>query len=229
MSIHFIDPAELWFPDENQMGNDIVAAGGDLSPERLLLAYSMGIFPWYNKPGDIFWWCPEERAVLLTDQLHISRSMRQVITKEQFTWTIDKAFSEVVEGCRSGSRSGDTWILDETVKAYTRLHQMGYAHSVEVWETGQLVGGLYGISLGKVFFGESMFTRRPNASKFGLIKLAQFLDRKGWRILDCQVANAHTSSMGAQTFSRKDFLELLNKELKHPTIRGNWGSEETWL
>jgi leucyl/phenylalanyl-tRNA---protein transferase len=228
MPLFFLDKEELWFPRLNEMGSDIVATGADLRPERLILAYSMGIYPWYERPRDIFWWCPEERAVLFLDELHVSHSMRNVINKGIFTWTMDQAFDDVMAGCRSGKRIGETWIHEEMAKAYTKLHKMGYCHSVEVWQDGELAGGLYGVSLGNMFFGESMFTLRPNASKFGFIMLCRFLREKNWQFIDCQVANQHTLSFGTRDIPRELFLDLLRVQMKFPTVRGNWGDPKVW-
>jgi len=228
MPLFFLDNKELWFPRLNEMSGDIVATGSNLKPERLILAYSMGIYPWYEKPRNIFWWCPEERAVLFLKDLHISHSMRNVINKGNYTWTMDKAFDQVIAGCREGKREGKTWILDETVRAYTKLHKQGYAHSVEVWEGEELVGGLYGISLGNTFFGESMFSRKSNASKFGFIMLCQFLKAKNWEMIDCQVLNKYLLTFGAKNIPRELFLDLLRIEMKFPTIRGNWSDPEVW-
>lgn len=228
MPLFFLKKEELWFPRLNEMGSDIVAFGGDLRPERLLLAYSMGIYPWYERPRNIFWWCPEERSVLFLKDLHVSHSMRNLINRGAFTWTMDQAFDDVIDGCRSGERLADTWILEEVARAYKKLHQMGYCHSVEVWQDGELAGGLYGVSLGNLFFGESMFAVRPNASKFALIMLAQFLREKNWQMMDFQVANDHTRTFGVRDVPRELFLDLLRIQMKFPTVRGNWGDTAIW-
>lgn len=228
MSPYLLNDDELWFPEARDMRSELVAVGGDLKPERLLLAYSMGIFPWYNEPGQLLWWCPEERAVLFPEEIHVSRSMQKLIRQNNFRWTLDQCFDRVIDGCRTGERIGHTWILDEIVEAYTRLHQMGYCHSLEVWEGDELIGGIYGISLGHTFFGESMFSLRPNASKFGLIMLARFLHSMNWELIDCQVANPHTISFGARHITRTEFLDRLNHSLRHPTVQGNWGDPSLW-
>lgn len=213
---------ELWFPAEEEYGGDIVAVGGDLSLERIITGYSMGIFPWYNVPGEIVWWCPEERCLINVNQLRISHSMRNELNKNRYRVTYDTCFREVMEGCRWGPREGETWILDEVLEAYCSLHEKGLCHSVEVWEGDALVGGLYGGSLGRMFFGESMFSKRPNASKVGLIHLARRLQALGWQWIDCQVYTEHLGSLGAQTMLRADFLHLLQIELKYPTWKGAW-------
>jgi leucyl/phenylalanyl-tRNA---protein transferase len=221
MAVYQLDN-EIWFPSPDEYDSDIVAVGGDLRAERLLTGYSMGIFPWYNDPGEIIWWCPAERCLLMTDHVHISHSMRNVFNRNEYRFSMDTAFREVMEGCRGGDREGETWILDEMLEAYCHLHELGYAHSVEVWKDNALVGGLYGVSLGHVFFGESMFSRSPNSSKAALIWLSQHLKANGWKMIDCQVHTDHLESLGGEVYGRKEFLALLDVEMKYPTLRGNW-------
>lgn len=203
---------ELYFPPVRQASPEgIVAIGGDLSAERLMLAYRSGIFPWFDSDEPILWWSPPERMVLLFPELKISKSMRNVINRGTFTITWNTAFEQVIANCRSIKRDGQngTWISAEMIEAYTELHRLGYAKSVEVWQDGELVGGLYGIDLGHIFCGESMFSKVSNASKLAFIYLAKKLERENYRLLDCQVHNDHLESLGAQEILREDFLEIL--------------------
>lgn len=202
----------------------LLAVGGDLAPERLILAYVNGIFPWYSEGEPILWWSPDPRFVLFPDQLKISRSMRGLLKKNLFTVTFDTCFHEVVAACqetRKGREEG-TWITAAMTAAYIRLHELGLSHSVEAWREGTLAGGLYGVSLGKCFFGESMFTKVPNASKAALITLVKTLARYDFRLIDCQVYTGHLHSLGAEMMAREDFLQLLRKALDYETLRGNW-------
>ena len=201
----------------------ILAIGGDLSPQRLLLAYRMGIFPWYNDNEPILWWSPDPRFVLLPDELKVSRSMRQLLRKNLFRVTYDRQFREVMEGCRKPRiNENGTWIHEEMIAAYSELHARGFAHSVEVWQDQELVGGLYGVSLGKCFFGESMFTKVSNASKVALITLTRKLQALGFVLIDCQVYTHHLESLGAQMVPRTKFLKLLAEAVGRETLRGNW-------
>ncbi len=222
MPIYRLPDDEIWFPDPSEYEGDIIAVGGGLEAERLLHAYSIGIFPWYNEPDEIIWWCPEQRCVLFLDEIKISRSMRNVMNQRIFRVTTDRAFDEVIEGCRSGERKDATWLIDEMADAYRDLFRKGYAHSVEVWHEGVLVGGLYGVSLGHMFFGESMFTKMSNSSKIGFIALVQHLKSKGFKVIDCQVYNNHLGSLGARNIPRMDFLQLLKEELQFNTLKGLW-------
>lgn len=202
----------------------IIAIGGDLSVERLLEAYEHGIFPWYNEGSEILWWTPDPRFVLFTDELRVSKSMRSVINSKIFTVTYDTAFEHVIRNCKSSSRAGQegTWITQEMEEAYSKLHHLGYAHSVEVWKNDVLVGGLYGVSLGKVFFGESMFTTVSNASKFGFISLVSALKEKGFKLIDSQDYTAHLESLGAREITRTEFEKILKQELKLKSEVGKW-------
>jgi leucyl/phenylalanyl-tRNA---protein transferase len=227
MPIYRLRKDSLWMPDESEYEeNDIVAVGGDLSAERLILAYRLGIFPWYNEPGEPVWYNPLERAVLYVDRLKISDSMKAVIRKEEFSYSLDRCFLDVMEGCRSGDRIGYTWMHDEVVEVYCRLHELGLAHSVEVWHHGVLVGGLYGMSMGRVFYGESMFSHKSNASKYGFIHLVQLLATKGFEWIDCQVMTSHLASLGAEGVERSKFLKMLDKALEQPTYHGLWSEFE---
>lgn len=203
---------ELYFPPSTQISPEgILAIGGDLSPERLLLAYQNGIFPWFNEDEPILWWCPEERMVLFFEDLKISKSMRNIINQKKFNITFNTAFREVITHCKKAFRKGQegTWITNEMVEAYCKLNTLGIAKSVEVWQNNQLVGGLYGIDLGHVFCGESMFSTVSNASKVAFIYLAKQLEFAGYRLLDCQVYNDHLASLGCIEIDREDFLTLI--------------------
>lgn len=203
---------ELYFPNVNQASPEgIVAIGGDLSAERLMLAYRSGIFPWFEDDEPILWWSPPERMVLFLDELKVSKSMRNIINRKQFRITFNTAFRNVITNCRDIKRDGQpgTWITDDMTEAYCRLHELGFAKSVEVWQDDELVGGLYGIDLGHIFCGESMFSKVSNASKIGFIALVQQLKLAKYRLLDCQVHNNHLESLGAREIDRDDFLAIL--------------------
>lgn len=206
---------ELYFPSVYSASPEgIVAIGGDLSTERLLLAYKSGIFPWFEDDEPILWWSPPERMVLFFEELKISKSMRNIINRGIFKITYNTAFREVISNCRTITRDGQdgTWITEEMTEAYVKLHELGYVKSVEVWQDNQLVGGLYGIDLGTVFCGESMFSRASNASKVAFIALAQKLQRENYRLLDCQVHNAHLESLGAREIDREMFLRIITNK-----------------
>lgn len=204
---------ELWFPPTDAAEDyGLLAVGGDLSPERLLLAYSLGIFPWYNPGEPILWWSPDPRCVLFPSELHISRSMRKFLRKQPFRVTVNENFAGVIYWCRRLRKNLDgsgTWITPEIEKAFLRLHELGFAHSVECWDGDELVGGIYGICLGYLFCGESMFSRRPNASKLVLIHLVQKLEMLGFELLDCQQTTDHLLSLGATEISRYEFQQHL--------------------
>jgi len=208
---------EIIFPSPEHARKDgLLAIGGDLGEERLLKAYSMGIFPWYNDDSPILWWSPDPRLILIPEELNISRSLRKVIKKGIFKVTMDAAFEEVIRNCSEVTRKGQdgTWITEDMVEAYIRLHKSGYAHSVESWHEGELVGGLYGIILGKAFFGESMFSKASNASKVAFVTLVEKLRDKGFALIDCQVRTEHLISLGAREVHRKKFLDMLRKALE---------------
>ncbi|MCR9227462.1 MAG: leucyl/phenylalanyl-tRNA--protein transferase [Flavobacteriaceae bacterium] len=207
----------LEFPPVDTASEDgLLAVGGDLSPERLLLAYKNGIFPWFNDDSLILWWTPDPRMVLFPQKVKVSKSMRKVIRDEVFVLTQNTCFDQVVDYCAQVRRKGQdgTWITPEMKTAYMDLFKKGHAKSYEVWENGDLVGGLYGIDLGHVFCGESMFSLRANASKFAFIKMAQELGERGYRTIDCQVHTDHLESMGAELIPRKEFVELLQGNLR---------------
>lgn len=214
MALHVLDD-KLWFPPATEALQDgLLAIGGDLSTERLLLAYKNGIFPWFD--NDIpLWWHPNPRFILLPIDLKISKSMKQVLKQNKFQFTINKAFEEVITNCKKITRKNQdgTWITDDVQKAYIKLHQQGYAHSAEAWHNNQLVGGLYGVRLGKVFFGESMFSLQTNASKFAFINYVQTLIKEDVQLIDCQVYTEHLESLGAKMILREQFMQLLENLL----------------
>ena len=218
----------LVFPPLEQAEDGLLAVGGDLSPERLLLAYRSGIFPWYDESLPILWHSPDPRCVLPVDRLHVGRSLRRVLARGTYDIRYDTAFERVIRACQRTPRPGQdgTWITEEMVRAYVVLHGLGYAHSIEARLDGELVGGLYGVSLGRVFFGESMFAWKPNASKVALVRLAERIARWGFPFIDAQVPTPHTIAMGAEQWSRSTFIEGLRRELRHPTRRGSWGVDE---
>ena len=203
---------ELYFPPvEEASPEGILAVGGDLSSERLLLAYKNGIFPWFEEDEPILWWSPEERMVLFFEDLKISKSMRNVLNKGEFKVTFNKDFKAVMTNCQKAKRVGrnGTWITNDMINAYCKLHELGFAKSVEVWKNEELVGGLYGIDLGDVFCGESMFSKVSNASKVAFITLAQKLEKANYKLIDCQVHNSHLESLGCVEIEREEFMAIL--------------------
>ena len=215
----------LWFPPVSLADPDgLLAVGGDLSTERLLLAYRIGIFPWYNPGEPILWWSPNPRMVLYPAALKVSNSMKQVLRSGRFRVTLDTAFSEVINACANTPRNGEygTWIVPDMIHAYTQLHHLGWAHSVEVWEGDVLMGGLYGIGMGKVFCGESMFSRQANASKAGFITLVQWLVGQGVHFIDCQTHTPHLESLGAKLIPQSEYLVALQAALQDNLPVGKW-------
>lgn len=208
---------ELIFPPVHLAEPDgLLAMGGDLSPERLHLAYRNGIFPWYE--GDtILWWCPHPRFVLFPEELKISKSIKPLLNRDEFEFTVNKDFASVIHYCKNTKRPGQdgTWITDYVEKAYIKLYKLGIAHSAEVWKDGKLVGGLYGVKMGKVFFGESMFSLVSNASRFAFIKYVQLLKQEGIKLIDCQVYTEYLESLGARMIDREEFITLLQKHTDH--------------
>lgn len=204
-------------PVEKATDHGLLAAGGDLSPARLLDAYQRGIFPWFNKNDPILWWCPDPRMVLFTDDVHISKSLNKILRKGQFTVTMDRAFEQVMKACSAPRQNqptdpeNRTWIHNNMIEAYTDLHHQGYAHSIECWKDNELVGGLYGVSVGKAFFGESMFSFVPDSSKVALIALCQQLQRWDMPMIDCQIYSDHLSRMGGEEIPRAEFIKRLDK------------------
>lgn len=216
---------DLIFPDPRRANPDgLLAIGGDLRSERLLLAYRLGIFPWYEEGYPILWWSPPRRCVMNPAAFHISHSLGRVLRQQRFTVTFDQAFAEVIRACaetRIAAGKG-TWITEEMIDAYCALHEAGFAHSAEAWLANELVGGIYGVSLGSAFFGESMFKRVTNASKVVFATLAQRLS--GWRftMIDCQITNPHLQSLGSYEITRAEFLRRLAHALTFPTRAGRW-------
>jgi leucyl/phenylalanyl-tRNA--protein transferase len=204
----------LYFPPVEDADEDgLLAIGGDLTPARLLLAYRSGIFPWFNDEDPIYWWSPDPRFVLYPSQLKISKSMQQVVKKQTFQFSTNKAFKAVIQACSTTPRNGQngTWITNEMQEAYLHMHQLGYAHSAEAWLNDELVGGLYGIRLGNVFFGESMFSHVSNASKFAFIQYVQQLQKENVQLIDCQLHTDHLESLGAAMIPRKTFMQHLHQ------------------
>ena len=217
-NISWLDPANLDFPaTENALDdpNGLLAVGGDLSPERLIAAYRQGIFPWFDASQPILWWSPSPRAVLFPDSIYLSKSLKKRIRRQQYTVTCDQQFQQVIEHCAEIPRAGQdgTWITDEMLEAYCELFAMGIAHSIETWNNGQLVGGLYGIAIGKVFYGESMFSLSTDASKVAFAHLAKQLENWDFAVIDCQVSNPHLTSLGAEEINREVFSQLLSDNI----------------
>ncbi len=212
------------FPPPDTWDEELVGVGGNLSPGMLISAYAQGIFPWFNEGEEILWWSLDPRFVLYHDNLKVSKSMRKILKKGTFLLTVDRDFEAVMRGCSVVPREGQdgTWISEDMIAAYTGLHKLGFAHSVEVWEEDELAGGLYGLSLGSAFFGESMFARKSNASKAALIGLSSYLREKGFAFIDCQQHTPHLGSLGACDVSRDRFLRELKTSLQVPTQRGSW-------
>jgi leucyl/phenylalanyl-tRNA---protein transferase len=221
------DPPDA-FPDPRSALREpdgLLAAGGNLSPERLLYAYRRGIFPWYSAGQPVLWWCPDPRAVLFPADIRISRSLRKSLRRDGYEVTLDRVFPEVMQACaekRPTQPQTGTWITSEMRLAYQELHRLGHAHSVEVWMDGQLAGGLYGVAMGKVFFGESMFSRHPDTSKIALAWLARQLSAWGFTMIDCQIASAHLQSLGSVNLARSEFLTLLDRHTSGGKCAGPW-------
>lgn len=224
MPIIWLSDKNWEFPHPSHAGPEgLLAAGGDLSPKRLVMAYANGIFPWFNADDPILWWSPDPRMVLFPPELVVSKSMNPYFNQQKFGLTCDTSFERVVRHCQA-PRTGQqgTWITESMVDAYCKLNQLGIAHSVEVWQGSELVGGLYGIALGKVFYGESMFATVSNASKFGFIALVRRLQQLGFWLVDCQQETAHLARLGARPIPRQDFLKILSQNSHEPTLQGSW-------
>jgi leucyl/phenylalanyl-tRNA--protein transferase len=211
-------------PPHLASGEGLLAVGGDLSRERLLLAYRMGIFPWFSEDEPILWWSPDPRLVLYPREIKISKTLKKIIRKEVFTVTMDSAFGRVITQCAQIrlEKNQRTWIVEEMIDAYCKLHESGFAHSVEAWHQGELAGGLYGVSLGRCFFGESMFTRISNASNVALVTLVEYLNKLSFDMIDCQLTTKHLLRFGAREIPRIRFLKQLEESLKAPTKKGRW-------
>lgn len=226
--LHWLDPRD---PDQNfppshlamRDPNGLLAIGGDLSVARMLRAYSQGIFPWYNPDEPILWWCPDPRAVLRPDQLKVSRSLSKSIARKDYAVTLDRVFPDVLNACAGArAKSRGTWLGPDMQHAYCELHEQGHSHSVEVWRDGELIGGLYGVSVGRVFFGESMFSHANDASKIALYYLCEQLKQWSYELIDCQISSAHLTTLGAAEISRRSFLELLAPAVRLQGQDGRW-------
>ena len=218
-------PTRPLFPDPAHADEDgLLAVGGDLSPQRLLMAYAQGIFPWYCENSPILWWSPDPRLVLEPSKIHVPGRLERILRQGRFAFTLDTAFERVITGCAETPRPGahGTWIVPEMLAAYCRLHELGFAHSIEVWSGKTLVGGLYGVALGGAFFGESMFYREPDASKAGLVTLTRLLSQAGFVLFDCQQTTAHMLRFGGFEMPRSEFLARLGQALELSTPRGPW-------
>lgn len=221
----FALPTQPIFPDPSLADEDgLLAVGGDLSPQRLLMAYGRGIFPWYSENAPILWWSPDPRLILEPSRVHVPKRLERILRQGVFRFTLDTAFERVIAGCAQTPRRGacGTWIVPEMLAAYCRLHELGFAHSIEVWSGGTLVGGLYGVALGRAFFGESMFYNEPDASKAGFVTLIRALDRAGFILFDCQQTTAHMLRFGGFEVPRDEFLSRLEQALELPSPRGPW-------
>jgi leucyl/phenylalanyl-tRNA--protein transferase len=221
--------SQIEFPPAYLARHDgLLAVGGDLSPQRLTLAYSMGIFPWYNWDEPILWWSPDPRLVLFPSEIRVPRSLAKLMRKTPFRITVDEAFDQVIRACATVRLDQDegTWINEKMMAAYGRLHDEGLAHSVEAWVGDRLVGGLYGVSLGRSFFGESMFTLEDNASKVAFVTLNRCLLKREFIMIDCQVKTDHLMRFGARNIDREDFLACLDRALAFPTLKGRWKLDE---
>lgn len=226
--LYLLDPNDPTapFPDVAQAEREpdgLLAIGGDLSEARLINAYRRGIFPWFSDGDPILWWSPDPRTALFPDQLRISRSLRKTLRKGLFRTTTDRDFDAVIQACAQPRAAGSgTWLVPEMIAAYRQLHRQGLAHSVEVWQDGTLAGGLYGVAIGGVFFGESMFTRITDASKVALVHLCRLLSERGFQLIDCQVLTGHLIRMGAEQVPRTDFVRMLDRWCRLPDWRGSW-------
>jgi len=224
--IHWLDQERIWFPPLSQALVDppgLLAAGGDLTPDRLLKGYSLGIFPWYEQGQPILWWSPDPRAVLFPGKFRLHRSLRKNLRNRGLEVSFDTAFEKVIQACAMPrERLPGTWITPEMTRAYCALYTLGFAHSVEIWDQDRLVGGLYGVAIGRVFFGESMFSLRRDASKAALATLAFVLERSGYGLLDCQMRTAHLESLGSECIPRERFARLLEELTPQSGLAGSW-------
>lgn len=225
----WLDSSNTVFPDVSlalKDPNGLLALGGDLSIKRLLSAYRQGIFPWYSDGQPIMWWSPDPRLVLLPGKLHVSRSLVKTIKKDAFSVTLDQDFSGVIQACSAPRvNQAGTWITREMSDAYIRLFESGHAHSVECWQDGQLAGGLYGVSIGRVFFGESMFSRVADASKVAFVRLAKQLEKWNFALIDCQVYSSHLANLGAENITRQQFVSTLESGCQQTGVNSPWAFE----
>lgn len=227
----WLDCNQLWFPHPEEALEDpdgLLALGGDLSAQRLVLAYRNGIFPWFSDDQPILWWSPDPRCVLFPKEIHISKSLRRALNRQALTITANRDFSAVIERCGSLRPEG-TWITEQMKQAYTRLHKLGIGHSFEAWnQAGELVGGLYGLALGRCFFGESMFSTQTNASKILMVHIARQLDHWGYTLMDCQVESDHLLTMGARVIPRQEFLDILKANVQATPEQASWQMQWQW-
>ena len=232
-TLYFLNESSLAFPDLSfalSEPNGLLALGGDLTPERLVEAYANGIFPWYSDDEPIMWWSPDPRAIIPTDEIYINKTLRKFLKKSSYKVTVNKAFNDVIAYCADAPfRTEETWIVDDMMKAYRQLHQLGHAHSIEVWQDDRLVGGLYGVAINGFFSGESMFYKASNASKIALISLAQLLKDQGLTFIDCQINNPFLESMGAIEISRDEFVRLKQKAINTMVPDNVWLPRQLYL
>ena len=228
--IPWLDEDNPKFPDIDKALSDpdgLLAAGGNLDSTTLINAYQRGIFPWYSEPDPVLWWSPNPRCILKPDQVHISKSMKKVLRQQTFTLSWDTAFDEVIRACAAArAYTEETWITDDMLNAYQNLHDQGIAHSLEVWQEDKLVGGLYGLAIGAVFFGESMFSNTNNSSKFAFIKLCEQLEKAEFALIDCQVESEHLTRLGAYTIARQDFKRQLDAATHRHISKPPWAYHE---
>ncbi|ANQ48415.1 leucyl/phenylalanyl-tRNA--protein transferase [Flammeovirga sp. MY04] len=228
MPIFQLEDDNILFPPARLTDESgILAVGGDLSSERIIEAYASGVFPWFNPEDPLLWWSPDPRCVLFPENIKVSKSMRQLLRRETYTVTFDQDFAGVIDACQKIYRpdQGGTWITDEMKEAYINLHNIGFMHSVEVWDDGELVGGLYGGSMNKAFFGESMFSFKSNASKFGFIMLCKNLEEQNFEIIDCQMHTDHLESMGAEEIPRESFLMYIDRNQERKFEKQDWNKK----
>jgi leucyl/phenylalanyl-tRNA---protein transferase len=226
--IPLLGPSDPFPPTDRALDepNGLLAAGGGLGSARLLDAYARGIFPWFSEGDPVLWWCPDPRMVLETADMHVSRSLRRRLRKRDYQITMDRAFQKVLTHCALPREDqAGTWLVPSMIRAYTRLHDSGHAHSVEVWDREEIVGGLYGVAVGRMFYGESMFSRRTDASKVALAHLVAQLSRWGFPIIDCQMRTAHLASLGAFDMPRWQFQKLIERLVKEPGKTGTWSAD----
>lgn len=230
-SLPWLNSDQLWFPPADEALEDpdgLLALGGDLHPERLLLAYRNGIFPWFSDDQPILWWSPDPRCVLPPDEIHISRSLRRTLNQQKFSITADQCFNRVIHLC-ANTRAEGTWITDDMMAAYRQLHRLGHAHSIEAWNrNGELAGGMYGLAIGRCFFGESMFSLETNASKVLMVHLGRQLAEWGYQLMDCQVESDHLLSMGARSIPRAEFLSILRACVDRKPDQSDWTFRWRW-